>query len=52
MVYRLAMKANNETARDFQAWLADDVVPSIRKHGYYILPQVEKEILAQSAYIE
>ena len=33
--YRLAMKAKNETAERFQAWIADKVVPSIRKYGSY-----------------
>ena len=33
--YRLAMKARNETAERFQAWIADEVVPSIRKTGSY-----------------
>ena len=33
--YRLAMKAKNETAERFQAWIADKVVPSIRKFGNY-----------------
>ena len=33
--YRLAMKAKNETAERFQAWIADKVVPSIRKNGSY-----------------
>lgn len=37
--YRLAMKAKNETAEKFQAWIADEVVPSIRKHGGYIAGQ-------------
>lgn len=34
--YRLAMKANNETAEKFQALVADEVIPSIRKHGAYM----------------
>jgi len=38
--YRLAMKAKNETAERFQAWIADKVVPSIRKHGGY---NIQKE---------
>lgn len=46
MVYRLAMKANNETARDFQAWLADDVVPSIRRTGSYFLKPTSKKDIA------
>ncbi len=37
IVYRLAMKANNEIAQKFQAWIADEVVPSIRKTGAYSL---------------
>lgn len=36
--YRLAMKANNETARRFQAFIADEVLPAIRKHGAYMTP--------------
>lgn len=48
IVYRLAMKANNELAQDFQAWLADEVVPSIRKYGYYVSPKVEKEIIVET----
>ena len=33
--YRLAMKAKNETAEKFQALVADEILPSIRKHGMY-----------------
>ena len=31
--YRLAMKAKNETAEQFQALIADEVIPQIRKTG-------------------
>ena len=34
--YRLAMKAKNEAAEAFQAKIADEVIPSIRKHGAYM----------------
>lgn len=33
--YRLAMKAKNETAERFQALIADEVIPAIRKTGGY-----------------
>lgn len=33
--YRLAMKARNETAEKFQALVADEIIPSIRKTGSY-----------------
>lgn len=35
MFYRLAMKANNEAAINFQAKIADEVLPAIRKTGAY-----------------
>lgn len=34
--YRLAMKAKNETAERFQAMIADEVIPEIRRHGAYL----------------
>lgn len=37
--YRLAMKAKNEAAEQFQAKIADEVIPSIRKHGAYMTPE-------------
>lgn len=36
MFYMLGMRANNQIARDFQFWIATEVVPSIRKHGAFI----------------
>ena len=36
LVYRLAMKANNDVAEDFQSWLADEVLPALHKNGYYV----------------
>lgn len=38
--YRLAMKAKNETAEKFQALIADEVIPEIRRHGAYIVGQM------------
>ena len=34
--YRLAMKAKNETAEKFQALVADEIIPIIRKTGGYV----------------
>lgn len=43
--YKLAIKANNETAEKFQNWVTSDVLPSIRKHGAYMTPEtIEKTI--------
>jgi anti-repressor protein len=34
--YKLAIKANNETAEKFQNWVTSEVLPAIRKHGAYM----------------
>lgn len=39
LFYLLAMKANNDSAKKFQMWLAVDVIPEIRKGGQYISKQ-------------
>lgn len=42
--YRLAMKAKNEVAEKFQVFIAEEVIPSIRKTGSYSVKQpVQKE---------
>lgn len=39
------MKAKNETAEKFQALVADEIIPSIRKNGIYATDNVIDEIL-------
>ena len=46
MVYRLGFKANNQTAVKFQTILADEVLPSIRKHGAYVTTATIESIIA------
>lgn len=43
--YRLAMKAKNEVAEKFQAKVADEILPAIRKHGMYVTEQKAEDIL-------
>lgn len=43
--YKLAIKANNETAEHFQDWVTSEVLPSIRKHGAYLTNDKIEEIL-------
>lgn len=51
--YRLAMKAKNEAAEHFQAKIADEVIPSIRKHGVYMTPEtLEKVVLNPDMMIQ
>lgn len=39
IVYRLAMKANNQLANSFQEKLANEIIPAIRKSGMYMTPE-------------
>lgn len=47
LFYLLGMKASNDTAKEFQMWLAKDVIPSIRKHGAFIAdsPNIDEEYI-------
>lgn len=48
--YRLAMKARNETAENFQALVADEIIPTIRRTGsYQAKPMTTLEMLAAQA---
>lgn len=46
MAYRLGFKASNEAAQVFQAKLADEILPAIRKHGGYLTPAKIDEVLS------
>lgn len=49
--YRLAMKARNETAENFQAKVADEILPVIRKHGAYLTDNVIERTLSDPDYL-
>ena len=44
MVYKLAFKANNEVAENFQDWVTDEVLPQIRKTGSY---QSQQQLISE-----
>ena len=48
--YRLAMKAKNEAAERFQAKIADEVIPSIRKHGAYMMPETLDRMISSPEF--
>lgn len=48
--YRLAMKAKNETAEKFQALVADEILPSIRKHGAYMTPDTLEQMITSPEF--
>lgn len=49
--YLLAMKAENQTARDFQKVVAYDILPTIRKHGMYAIDELldDPDLLIEAA---
>lgn len=49
--YRLAMKAKNETAEKFQAKVADEIIPSIRRHGAYMTEDVLEKALTSPDFL-
>lgn len=51
--YRLGMKGENEAAQQFQIKVADEILPSIRKHGGYLTPaKVEEALLNPDTIIK
>ena len=51
-VYRLIMKSKLPSAEQFEQWVCEEVLPSIRKHGAYItMPKLE-EIMANPDSLE
>lgn len=44
-LYRLVFNSKLPTAEKFEAWVVDDVLPAIRKHGGYLTPDKIEEAL-------
>ncbi len=44
-IYRLATKSELPGAEEFERWIFDEVLPSIRKHGAYITPQKIEDLV-------
>lgn len=40
-LYRLVFGSKLPSAKKFKHWIADEVIPAIRKHGAYITPERE-----------
>lgn len=45
-LYRLVFNSKLPTAEKFEAWVVDEVLPSIRKHGMYATPTTIEEMIA------
>ena len=44
-VYRLITNSKLPSAEKFEAWVFDEVLPTIRKHGAYLTPEKIEEVL-------
>lgn len=45
-VYRLITRSKLPSAEKFEAWVFDDVLPSIRRHGAYMTPSTLEQAIA------
>ena len=51
-LYRLITKSKLPEAREFERWIFDSVIPSIRKNGYYSnVPQIDERDRAKLAVV-
>ena len=45
-LYFFLGRSDKKKALPYQMWVAGQVVPSIRKHGMYITPKTQEELIA------
>lgn len=43
-IYRLIIKSQLPSAERFESWIFDEVIPSIRKNGMYVTPELSPEL--------
>ncbi|MCL2218025.1 MAG: phage antirepressor KilAC domain-containing protein [Defluviitaleaceae bacterium] len=51
-MYELVLSSKLPQAQDFKAWVTNEVLPSIRKHGAYITPDKLDEVEANPEIVE
>lgn len=51
-LYRLLMRSHLPSAEAFQSWIAEEVLPTIRRTGSYVLPSTPEALRALAATIE
>ena len=50
-VYFFLGRSDKKKALPYQMWIANDVVPSIRKHGAYLTPKTQEELITNPDFI-
>jgi prophage antirepressor-like protein len=51
-LYKLIMRSNKPIAEKFQEWVCEEVLPSIRKKGQYVLEEYKKQLDEQKKITE
>ena len=51
-LYKLIMRSNKPIAEKFQEWVCEEVLPSIRKKGEYILQEYKQKLEEQKSELE
>ena len=51
-LYKLVMRSNKLVAEKFQKWVCEEVLPSIRKKGEFVMEEYKKKIEAQQILLE
>ena len=51
-LYKLIMRSNKPIAEKFQEWVCEEVLPSIRKKGDYVLQEYKKKLEEQKSLLE
>lgn len=50
-LYRLILKSKLSSAKKFEAWVIDEILPSIRKYGVYVEDELLDEILNNPKFL-
>ena len=50
-LYALIMRSNKPEAKCFRKWVTSEVIPSIRKHGTYMTPDVLERVLGDPDFM-
>ncbi len=51
-LYKLIMRSNKPIAEKFQEWVCEEVLPSIRKKGEFVLQEYKKKLDQQKSLLE
>lgn len=50
-LYHVILRSDKPEAKPFRKWVTSDVLPSVRKHGAYMTPEVIEQTLTDPDYI-